>query len=279
MTRQTRGPKDFSKRKGEIGPDGKRKDTTPKKTAGWFREYITLDKEKDVKRVRQLEALILTDNMGLVSKIVRRFIAQWSITTIPTEDLEQAGCMGLIHAIRIYDPSRASFSACAGLWILERIQTCAVKEGFNVKGRLVSSEVFQQMRRIRLLKGREPTAEELGITQKLYDAIQAPATWWVPLETTAGAGEGEDGYDLDGNFEGRELENPETMSYLREIYNKIPPDYSDVFEALVLHGMTPAQVSRDLKLRVDRVLEIQRELQEILRGDLGDSRETADPAA
>lgn len=112
---------------------------------------------------------------------VPRIVREYAQSDLDALDAFQAGCFGLLHAIRAYDyRSRAGFIGFARHWIRQRIRG-AMKESTGPLIRLPPSvyEDFYAVRRIRLkLKeqnGMDPTraeiAEEMGCSVDKVDQV------------------------------------------------------------------------------------------------------------
>lgn len=94
-------------------------------------------------------------------------------SSIPTEieDLEQAGAMGIMRALETYNPERGAFTTYAAHWVRYYIQR-ALKEALVVTRPDHSGMPYKTWlasEKIRVLHGREPTAEEwaeLGVRPK-----------------------------------------------------------------------------------------------------------------
>ena len=64
------------------------------------------------------EARLVSENMGLVYRVAHSYERHGP----PFEDLVQEGTIGLLTAIRRFDPSKGSLSNYATLWILSHVQ-------------------------------------------------------------------------------------------------------------------------------------------------------------
>jgi RNA polymerase sigma factor (sigma-70 family) len=66
------------------------------------------------------EDQILVENLGLVFKHVKKFTAKHNSLS-DVDDYFQAGCIGLLKAIRRHDPTRGELSTIAWICILQEI--------------------------------------------------------------------------------------------------------------------------------------------------------------
>jgi DNA-directed RNA polymerase specialized sigma subunit len=64
----------------------------------------------------------VNNNLGLVHKFAARPRGR-----LEFDDRFQAGCLGLIRAVQLYDPSIAAFSTYAARWIKQAIARAAAK--------------------------------------------------------------------------------------------------------------------------------------------------------
>lgn len=62
---------------------------------------------------------LVEQNLGLVRKLA----ASRKDSVLPLDDLVQAGTIGLMRAVQLYDPERAAFSTYACRWILQAMGT------------------------------------------------------------------------------------------------------------------------------------------------------------
>lgn len=68
------------------------------------------------------EAKLVSENLGLVFKHVKSFVSKSRYGSLSdVDDFFQAGCIGLLKAIRKYDPNRGKLSTIAWISILQEI--------------------------------------------------------------------------------------------------------------------------------------------------------------
>jgi RNA polymerase primary sigma factor len=63
------------------------------------------------------EEQLVKENIGLVHRVVNSHVSRFRYMGMYRDDLIQEGTIGLIRAIRKYDPKRAKFSTYACIWI------------------------------------------------------------------------------------------------------------------------------------------------------------------
>ncbi len=126
---------------------------------------------------QRLRVELLTMNEGLVRKFVMRYARPQ--TDADLDDAMQAGRMGLLRTLedpeggdKCFDPSRGkSFSTYAAYWIRDHIQRWAGRTLAVTRPRSASmpASIARLAARHRLLTGKEPTAADLGVTEKDLD--------------------------------------------------------------------------------------------------------------
>jgi len=144
----------------------------------------TLLLQQAVNGDRKAEEQLLSDNMGLVHSLVRRFTG----TAYEPEDLTQLGVIGLLKAIRNFDLSYGvQFSTYAVPMILGEIKRFIrddgpVKVSRSIKETAILARKYSE--ELRQALGREPTIGEIsaksGIaSEQLLEALDASS----PLES------------------------------------------------------------------------------------------------
>ncbi len=80
----------------------------------------------DGRKKSLLEGQLVESNMGFVRSQARKFMSR-SAVKLERDDLDQAGAIGLVRALRNYDPQRSRFSTYAGWFILREMQNYAAQ--------------------------------------------------------------------------------------------------------------------------------------------------------
>lgn len=134
----------------------------PQIVAG-YRAALAAGNEREAKRFR---SLIVSQNQGLVRKLVMRFVRPQS--EADADDAMQAGSMGLLRALEDYDHEKSSFSTYAAHWIRDHMQRWAGKTTPVTRPRSASmpASVAKAAALHRLKTGKEPEAVDLGITEE-----------------------------------------------------------------------------------------------------------------
>ena len=196
----------------------------------------------------------VTKNLGLVHSCCGKFKGRG----IEYDDLYQAGCMGLLKAVKGFDESRGlMFSTYAVPVILGEIKRM-FRDGGSVKvGRTLkelSLKVIRENERLSKVLGREPTvreiAESLGVSaENVSEALcAAQPTMSLTVENEDGTSE----FDISVDGENEKL--LEHIS-LKEVLDTLPDNDRDLIilryyksktqtETASLLGMTQVQVSR-----------------------------------
>lgn len=118
--------------------------------------------------------MLLEQNLGLVHNIVGRYDTSALPSTIDRNDLVAEGLLGLMHAVRKFDPARGTqFSTYAVWWVRQRIQRFLQKQTtFTTSIQVVTRR--ERVGRIsdRFLSefGRSPTLAELAALTSLTPA-------------------------------------------------------------------------------------------------------------
>lgn len=91
-------------------------------------EYQDLYKRGEIAKANRLGGVIMQANGGLVNRIVTKYKPfLGTARTTDWEDLFQAGMIGLLVALKGYNPAKGAFSTYATFKILHEVQ-CAVRK-------------------------------------------------------------------------------------------------------------------------------------------------------
>ncbi len=122
----------------------------------------------DASAVRRVADAIVRGNQGLVRKLAMRFARPQSEED--KEDAMQAGSMGVLRAIKDFDPTLGSFSTHAGNHIRDYVQRWSGKNASVSKPRSASmpASVARAAQRFRQTHGSEPDASDLHVTDAQF---------------------------------------------------------------------------------------------------------------
>lgn len=124
--------------------------------------YQGAKKENRATDARKLAGKILEMNKGLIMRLAARFGREND-----KDDAQQAASMGVLRAIEDFDPSKGAFSTHAGYWIRDYVQAWGGRPNVvkRPRGASMPAALAKEAEKIRLKFGRNPTAEELGVTE------------------------------------------------------------------------------------------------------------------
>lgn len=126
------------------------------------------------KKQRLLDALI-RENTPLVKKLVARFL-KYTRAAIDFDDAMQAGLIGLMIAIRRFDPTKGRLSTYAGHWINWELRQAISRELIIQYPKSVTGmpyKIFNLAEKIEGQTGKPATAAELGVTEEDLKKWQA----------------------------------------------------------------------------------------------------------
>lgn len=227
-----------------------------------------------IERVRegdkQAEKMMVESNMGLVHSIARRFSGRG----LETEDLAQIGAIGLIKAVKKFDPGfNVRFSTYAVPMITGEIKRFLRDDGSVKISRTLKETAMKGWRSEETLRkrlNREPTineiSEECGIdAASLVEAFEAAAPPESIYDSVYSGGENE--IHLLDMLGGNEIENDVVNKVLvDEILSSLTPREREIIllryfrgktqsEIASLIGVSQVQISRIEKKAIERVRE------------------------
>lgn len=130
----------------------------------------------EASKAARLMDRMVRQNMPLVLSVANRFK---HLFLYQLEDIQQSGSIGLVKAIRVFNPDKGSFGSFAFMHILNEIQC-----GINMAGsfdKVHRKTIFQKTLDRRAIglraSGKEVTAQTMELTQKVFDRWLFVQAW------------------------------------------------------------------------------------------------------
>ena len=271
---------------------------TPDLLAGYLSRigrYKLLTREEEVKLFRAMRAgdararrRLIERNLRLVVNIAKRYRGQG----LPFEDLIQEGNIGLVKAVEKFDPDRGyRFSTYATWWIRQAVGRAIVNTGRMIR---LPAYLSDKTRKVGKAQGelsvereRKPTEEEVAErlswdveeVRLVMEAMPDATSLDLPAgrEETSRIGDFVEDEKLQGVAD--EVVQALETEHLKEAIERLPERAKYVL--VRRYGLddrdpaTSAELSRKLGLSKDRVRELQRNTESVLKaggsgtGDFG----------
>ncbi len=223
---------------------------------------------------KEARDLVVTENVGLVWSIVRRFANRGH----EMEDLFQIGSIGLIKAIDKFDSSyEVKFSTYAVPMITGEIKRFLRDDGM-IK---VSRSLKETATRIRVVRekfgnshGREPTLEEIGEelcidNEEIVMALEIGAEV-ESLYKTIYQGDGSPIYLIDKLAETKdESENLIDKLALKEVISSLDEKEQEIIRLRYFKDRTQTDIARELGISQVQVSRMEKRILRIMRERLG----------
>ncbi|MBO5198822.1 MAG: RNA polymerase sporulation sigma factor SigF [Lachnospiraceae bacterium] len=214
---------------------------------------------------RQARDLVVTENVGLVWSIVRRFLGRGH----EAEDLYQIGCIGLLKAVDKFDTAYdVKFSTYAVPMITGEIKRFLRDDGM-IK---VSRSLKETAMKIRTAKdelekryGREPTLEEIGeelaITrEEIVLALESGAEV-ESLYKTIYQGDGNAIYLIDKLEETKDDNEAMLNRYaLREVFAQLEEKEQAIIRMRYFEERTQTEVAKELGISQVQVSRLEKRI-------------------
>lgn len=220
------------------------------------------------------EARLISENLGLVKSIARRFIGRGC----EFDDLVQIGTIGMLRAIRTFELDRGTaFSTYAVPLIIGEIRRHLRDDGIIKVGRGVKrlgAELLGARSRIIAEEGREPPLSELaaivGATPEeaaaAIEAIQPPES----LSRTFG--DGEDGVELEDRISDDsglgELDAARDRIAVGQAIGRMPPLWRQIITLRYFKDQTQQRTAEALGLTQVKISREEKKIVEFLRREL-----------
>lgn len=220
----------------------------------------------DVCTQRRVSETLLRLNEGLVKKFGLTFGRPQ--TADEKEDVFQAARLGILRSLQDYDPQKGAFSTYAQWHIRDYVQRWTGKTVAVTRPRSASmpARVAKAAREFRQKHGREPSAEDLGVSPEKF-AEWSSATHFVEIDANP-----DDERHVELTYDPREAEHVGARLDLRNAWesavkNLSPRNteiaYAFFFERMSLqeiaaeHGLVHqriSQICKRVEIRLRRVL-------------------------
>lgn len=226
-----------------------------------------------IERVRegdkQAENMMVEENMGLVYSIVRRFTNRG----YETEDLTQIGAIGLIKAVKKFNPEfNVQFSTYAVPMITGEIKRFLRDDGAVKISRSLKENAMKGWRSEELLRrrlNREPTikeiSEECGIdAESLIEAFEAAA----PPESIYGSiyDNGEKEIHLLDVIAGEEIEDSVINKVMiDDILSRLAPREKEIILLRYFRGKTQSEIAKVIGVSQVQISRIEKKAIERIR--------------
>lgn len=215
---------------------------------------------------------IVTKNKGMIIKFAQRWAGKIRFAKEEDKnDAIQAAYMGVLRAVETFDASLGSFSTHLDYHVRDYVQRWSGKNESVTRPRSATMPfaIKRAVMKFRMLNGRDPSAEELGVTQAQLDDWLS-ATHFVPLDVEPDGDETRAKFELtacadEGEYEARaeQLERAwkdavaDMSPRNRDIAERVLLKGQDTREVGAVHGLThgrAVQVCKRIETRLRRAL-------------------------
>ncbi|MCD7831766.1 MAG: sigma-70 family RNA polymerase sigma factor [Firmicutes bacterium] len=196
------------------------------------------------------EEELVTSNAGLVRSIAERFVGRGA----EPDDLYQLGMIGMVRAIRTFDPERGcAFSTYAVPLIMGEIRRFLRDDGMikvSREKKRLGSRLLSEREKIMAGSGREPAISELAdkCGVDIYEAAEA-LSCVSPVLSIFDPAYGDSELTISDTIASPDVADDEAERLaLREVTSSLPPVWRKIISLRYYHDMSQEATARALGL-------------------------------
>lgn len=214
----------------------------------------------------ELKQPLAEENLGLVHLCANRFRGRG----IEYDDLYSAGCLGLLKAVKVFDPERGvKFSTYAVPVILGEIKRL-FRDGGSIRVSRSLKELAMRLQKVcgefAQREGREPTVSELAeITGESCDDVSEALCAVQPIISLTASDDGEGQLDVPVEAPDEAITD---LLALRQIMESLPEDDRVLLELRYFHNLTQSKTARLLGMSQVQVSRREKKLLSQMRKEL-----------
>lgn len=214
----------------------------------------------------ELKQPLAEENLGLVHLCANRFRGRG----IEYDDLYSAGCLGLLKAVKVFDPERGvKFSTYAVPVILGEIKRL-FRDGGSIRVSRSLKELALRLQKVcsefAQREGREPTVSELAeITGESCDDVSEALCAVQPIISLTASDDGEGQLDVPVEAPDEAITD---LLALRQIMDSLPKEDRVLLELRYFHSLTQSKTAKLLGMSQVQVSRREKKLLSQMRKEL-----------
>lgn len=208
----------------------------------------------DTKTGRDLAEEIVEQNTGLAKSLGFRYGKPQ--TEADEDDVLQAAKMGVLRAARDFDPVKGTFATHAAWHIRDYVQrwTGQTSAVVRPKSAKMPASIAKAMSQFRMKYGREPSAEDLGITREQLDEWSS-GTHFVEVDNVD-----DERPTVELTYDAEEADTQTRVMQLEAAWTKALEDMSprnrEIADRVLMRGEQTTAVADSLGLTHGRVIQV-----------------------